>query len=75
MSDENRLPAELRYLRDPAFKSLVDSLEALICEVTYTPRELRESISLAATHFELHTPERMRFDSSLVADIHRMRQP
>lgn len=73
MSDDNRLPADLRYLRDAAFKYLVDSLEALIHKGTYTPTELREAIILAATHYEMHTPERVIFDPSLVADIRRMR--
>ena len=58
MPESNRLPAELRYERDPTFKALVDCLIALISAGNYTPTELREALILAATHVYMHTPER-----------------
>ncbi len=41
-----------RYLSDPAFKMLVDSMEIEIQRCNYSPSELREAALLAAIHYE-----------------------
>lgn len=41
-----------RYNRDPAFRTLVDSLEKSVWECLYTPTELREAALLAVIHYE-----------------------
>jgi hypothetical protein len=50
----NRLPAEQRYLRDPMFHLLVDTLRQQIAGGNYTPTELREAVTLACTIHEQH---------------------
>jgi hypothetical protein len=46
--------ASRRYQSDPAFRIIVDSIEYMLRDGTFTPSELREAVILAATHFELH---------------------
>jgi len=48
----NRLRPEARYVRDPLFKSLVDSLYNLIRAGDMTPTEVREAALFAATRYE-----------------------
>lgn len=38
-----------RYLKDPTFHNLVETLRAQIHLANYTPTELREAVILAAT--------------------------
>jgi len=54
--ESNRLPASERYLRDPAFRNLVDVVEGLIWRAEYTPTELREAVILAAIHVNIRKP-------------------
>jgi hypothetical protein len=48
----NRLPPDLRYMRDADFHQLVDYLTSLIMKAEYTPTELREAVILSASHYE-----------------------
>ena len=45
----DRMPADVRYHRDPVFHSLVDVLYLHILEAQYTPTELSEDLSSAPT--------------------------
>lgn len=45
---------EQRYLSDPHFKTLVDTMVMAIREAKYTPSELREAAILAAIIYETH---------------------
>jgi len=55
---------EERYLRDTAFRTIVDMLEHLIREAKYTPTELREACILAAIHYEMTKPRSYHYDPS-----------
>ena len=46
---------EARYMRDPAFKTLVDMMQALIQRADYSPSEVREGAMLACIHHEAVT--------------------
>lgn len=48
---------ESRYLRDPEFHSLVDTLLSFIVKSRFSPAELREAVMLATTKYEI---ERVR---------------
>jgi hypothetical protein len=41
-----------RYERDAHFRTIVDTLEALIHEASYTPTEIREAAMLAQIRYE-----------------------
>ena len=49
------MPADERYLRDPAFHQLVDLIEQWVATQQYTPTEVREAAMLAALHYEYRT--------------------
>jgi hypothetical protein len=55
----NRLPAAERYLRDPVFHHLVDTMLAAIQGGVFTPTEIREAAILAATIHERERPFRI----------------
>ena len=57
----NRLSPEARYVRDPEFAALVNSLLKMIEEGKYTPTELREACILAATQYEYRNSRRLFF--------------
>ena len=52
----NRLPAEDRYMRDPLFHTLVESLYVIIKNGEMTPTEVREAAMLAAVKYEMELP-------------------
>lgn len=56
MNELARLTPDERYLRDAAFRMLVDVLESQIETCQYTPTELREAALLAAVHYEMRKP-------------------
>ena len=41
-----------RYLSDPAYKALVDTLEHMIHSAQFTPSELREAAILASINYD-----------------------
>lgn len=45
--------AQEKYLNDPAYRLLVDTLISLIEKGEYTPSELREAVIFAATKYEM----------------------
>ena len=47
-----RLPTQDRYMRDVQFKSLVDMMYIMICDMNMTPTEVREAAMLATMKFE-----------------------
>jgi hypothetical protein len=50
--------AEARANRDPEFRALVNTLECFGAQARFTPTELREACTLAATRYELRTNRR-----------------
>lgn len=54
--ENNRLPVRDRYRRDPWFRTIVDTLLALLRRGEYTPTELREALILALTIHEWDRP-------------------
>ena len=58
----DRMPADVRYHKDPVFHSLVDVLYLHILEAQYTPTELREACHLAACRYELEHVKPIFFD-------------
>jgi hypothetical protein len=54
-TENNRLLAQERYMRDPMFKTLVDQLFHQLSLSNYTPTELREAVMLAAVRYESMT--------------------
>lgn len=50
------LPAEQRYIRDVAFRALVDWAYEQILLHNYTPTELREAVMLAAIRYSERYP-------------------
>lgn len=44
-----------RYLRDPAFKQLVDMMEHMVHTCKFSPSEMREAALLASIRFEMAT--------------------
>ena len=59
MHSWNRTPAQNRYESDPAFRVLVDHMEANIHAAEYTPSEMREAALLASIHYELRSVRSM----------------
>lgn len=43
---------DARYLRDAAFRQIVDMMEAYFHQALFTPTEMREAALLAAIHYE-----------------------
>ena len=58
-----RTPKE-KYLNDPQYHSLVDSLESMIHQAQFTPSELREACILACIHYETSRPISMLIDKN-----------
>ena len=46
------IPASERYMRDPEFKNLVDTIYHFMETLQLTPTEIREAVGLAAVKFE-----------------------
>jgi len=44
--------AEERYIHDPVFRRLVDTIYEGVCEKQYTPTEVRDAAMLAALKYE-----------------------
>ena len=51
-AESNSLSPEERYMRDPAFHLLVDTLVREIVRANYTPTEIREAAMLACIRVE-----------------------
>lgn len=57
---------EDRYLNDPVYKTLVDTMYHVMCQGNFTPSELREAAMLAAMKFEaLHTKPIFRIERDI----------
>ena len=56
-------PAD-RYMRDPAFKVLVDSMVAAIQQCQYSPSEMREAALLASIRYESITLRTIYIDTA-----------
>lgn len=52
MYNTNRLSAKERYLRDPIFHMMVDTMYGFIERTEMTPTEVREAVILACLMFE-----------------------
>ena len=52
--------AQHRYLHDPAWHALVDSIESVIRRLQYTPGEVRDAAMFAAMRVELTTIRRIQ---------------
>jgi hypothetical protein len=48
------IPASERYLHDPAFHNLVDTIYHYMETLELTPHEMREAVMLAAIKFEMN---------------------
>lgn len=61
------LAPEIRYLKDPYFKQLVDMMESYLHLAQFTPTELREAAMLAAIKYDMESPSRliMKVDNML----------
>lgn len=47
------MTAQDRYLHDPVFHTLVDTIYMAIDKLQYTPTEIRDAAMLAALHWEM----------------------
>lgn len=50
-----------RYLHDPVFHTLVDTIYVAIDQLQYTPSEIRDAAMLAALHWEMRQVRPVRF--------------
>jgi hypothetical protein len=48
--------SEYRYLNDPAFRHVVDCLQAMILNLELTPSEIREAAMYACCRIEMRRP-------------------
>jgi hypothetical protein len=47
---------EEKYMADPAYHVLVDTMEQMIIEFKFTPSEMREAAVYACTRYEIRRP-------------------
>lgn len=56
MEKQERRSVRDRYLFDPMYRNLVDTLEKLIHEAQLTPSEVREAAMQACINYEMRKP-------------------
>lgn len=63
------IPADKRYRDDMQFKSLVDTLYAMISRLDFTPTEIREAAMLAQLKYELDHPRPITLSADLMREL------
>ena len=61
MSGGMRTPRD-KYINDPEYHNLVDTLEHMIESARFTPSELREACMLASINYEMRHVREMQID-------------